>query len=144
MSEVLIKRIDLTLPAPERAHAGDAGVDLRSSVDLVLRAGERATIPTGIALAIPPGYAGFVQPRSGMASKRGLGIVNTPGLIDSGYRGEVKVIVINLDPREVIEIHRGDKIAQIVFLEVPDLKLIEVDELPPSERGERGFGSSGV
>jgi dUTP pyrophosphatase len=143
MSEMLVKRLDPLLPLPQRAHDGDAGVDLRSAIELVLHPGERATIPTGIAVAIPDGYAGFVQPRSGLAAKHGLGIVNTPGLIDSGYRGEVKVIVINLDAREPFEIHRGDKIAQLVVLEVPDLKVMEVDELPGSERGERGFGSSG-
>lgn len=140
---ILIKRLDPDLPAPERAHPGDAGIDLRSSVDVVLAPGERATIPTGIAIAIPDGHAGFVQPRSGMAAKHGLGIVNSPGLVDSGYRGEVRVIAINLDARHPIEIHRGDKIAQLVVLAVPDLKVVEVDDLPESARGERGFGSSG-
>lgn len=143
MDEILIRRLDPGVPLPERAHPGDAGIDLRSAADHTLGPGERATVPTGIAVAIPPGYAGFVQPRSGMASRRGLGVVNSPGLIDSGYRGEVRVILVNLDPREPIEIHRGDKIAQLVVLEIPDLKVLEVDELPPSERGDRGFGSSG-
>ncbi|MFY9588366.1 MAG: dUTP diphosphatase [Actinomycetota bacterium] len=141
--EILIQRLDDGLPLPERAHPGDAGFDLRSTVDLVLAPGERALVPTGIAVAIPLGYAGLVQPRSGLAARHGVSIVNTPGLIDSGYRGEIKVIAINLDPKEPFEIHRGDKIAQIVFYPVPETKLREVDELPDSERGEGGFGSSG-
>jgi dUTP pyrophosphatase len=141
--EMLVQRLDGELPLPERAHPGDAGVDLRSTVDLVLAPGERAMVPTGIAVAIPLGYAGLVQPRSGLAARHGVGIVNAPGLIDSGYRGEIKVIAINLDPKEPFEVHRGDKIAQIVFYPVPETKLREVDELPSSERGGGGFGSSG-
>lgn len=141
--EILIQRLDDGLPLPERAHPGDAGFDLRSTVDLVLAPGERGLVPTGIAVAIPLGYAGLVQPRSGLATRHGVSIVNTPGLIDSGYRGEIKVITINLDPKEPFEIHRGDKIAQIVFYPVPETKLREVDELPSSERGAGGFGSSG-
>ena len=141
--EILIQRLDGGLQLPERAHPGDAGFDLRSTVDLVLAPGERAMVPTGIAVAIPLGYAGLVQPRSGLAARHGVGIVNTPGLIDAGYRGEIKVIAINLDPTEPFEIRRGDKIAQIVFYPVPEAKLIEVDELPSSDRGEGGFGSSG-
>jgi dUTP pyrophosphatase len=140
--ELLVHRIDRDLPMPERSHPGDAGLDLRSAVDVVLAPGERATIPTGIALAIPEGYAGFVQPRSGAASKQGLGIVNSPGLIDAGYRGEVRVIAINLDATP-IEIERGDKIAQLVLLAVPEIGVREVAELPSSARGERGFGSTG-
>ena len=141
--EILVQRLDDGLPLPERAHPGDAGFDLRSTVDLVLAPGERALVPTGIAVAIPIGYAGLVQPRSGLAARHGVGIVNAPGLIDSGYRGEIKVIAINLDGGEPFEIHRGDKIAQIVFYPVPETKLREVDELPGSERGVGGFGSSG-
>jgi dUTP pyrophosphatase len=141
--EILVQRLDDGLPVPERAHPGDAGFDLRSTVDLVLAPGERALVPTGIAVAIPHGYAGLVQPRSGLAARHGVGIVNAPGLIDSGYRGEIKVIAINLDGGEPFEIHRGDKIAQIVFYPVPEAKLREVDELPGSERGVGGFGSSG-
>ena len=141
--EILIQRLDEGLPLPERAHAGDAGFDLRSTVDLVLAPGERGLVPTGVAVAIPVGFAGLVQPRSGLAARHGVSIVNTPGLIDSGYRGEIKVIAINLDPKEPFEIRRGDKIAQIVFYPVPETKLREVDELPDSERGEGGFGSSG-
>ncbi len=141
--EILVQRLDEGLPLPERAHPGDAGFDLRSTVDLVLAPGERALVPTGIAVAIPTGYAGLVQPRSGLAARHGVGIVNAPGLIDAGYRGEIKVIVINLDTTESFEIHRDDKIAQIVFYPVPEAKLREVDELPESERGAGGFGSSG-
>ena len=143
MTEILVRRLDDGLPLPERAHPGDAGFDLRSSVDLVLAPGERATIPTGIAVAIPDGFAGLVQPRSGLAARHGVGIVNAPGLIDAGYRGEIKVIAINLDPREPFEVHRGDKIAQLVIYPIPDAKLREVDELPGSERGGAGFGSTG-
>jgi dUTP pyrophosphatase len=141
--EILVQRLDDGLPPPERAHPGDAGFDLRSTVDLVLAPGERALVPTGVAVAIPHGFAGLVQPRSGLAARHGVGIVNAPGLIDSGYRGEIKVIAINLDRTEPFEIHRGDKIAQIVFYPVPEAKLREVDELPESERGAGGFGSSG-
>jgi dUTP pyrophosphatase len=141
--ELLVQRLDGELPLPERAHPGDAGVDLRSTVDLVLAPGERAMVPTGIAVAIPQGYAGLVQPRSGLAARHGVGIVNAPGLIDPGYRGEVKVIAINLDRSEPFEIKRGDKIAQLVLYPVPALTLREVAELPASERGVAGFGSSG-
>jgi dUTP pyrophosphatase len=141
--EILIRRLDPGAAVPERAHPGDAGLDLCSVADVTLRPGERAAIPTGIAVAIPGGYAGFVQPRSGMAARYGLALVNSPGLIDAGYRGEIKVIAINLDGREPIEIRRGDKIAQLVVLAVPELPVREVDELPGSVRGERGFGSTG-
>ena len=143
MTEILVQRLDDGLPLPERAHPGDAGFDLRSSVDLVLAPGERAMIPTGIAVAIPDGFAGLVQPRSGLAARHGVGIVNAPGLIDAGYRGEIKVIAINLDPREPFEVHRGDKIAQLVIYPIPDAKLVEVEELPDSDRGGAGFGSTG-
>jgi len=141
--EIPIQRLDEGLPLPEQAHPGDAGFDLRATIDLVLLPGERALIPTGIAVAIPEGYAGLVQPRSGLAAKHGLGLVNAPGLIDPGYRGEVKVIAINLDTKEPFEIHRGDKIAQLVIYPVPAVTLSEVKELPGSERGTAGFGSSG-
>lgn len=141
--EILIQRLDGELPLPERAHPGDAGFDLRSTVDLVLAPGERAVVPTGIAVAIPPGYAGLVQPRSGLAARHGVGVVNAPGLIDAGYRGEVKVIAINLDRTEPFEVHRGDKIAQLVVYPVPPVSLREVAELPGSQRGAGGFGSSG-
>ncbi len=139
-----IKRLDPGLPLPAYAHEGDAGLDLYAAADLVLRPGERALVPTGIAVAIPEGYAGFVQPRSGLALKSGLSLVNTPGLIDSHYRGEIKIIAVNLDPREPITISRGDKVAQFVIQAVVRAQLVEVDELDPTVRGEGGFGSTGV
>jgi len=141
--EILVQRLDSELPPPERAHPGDAGVDLRSTIDLTLKPGERAMVPTGVAVAIPTGFAGLVQPRSGLAARHGIGVVNAPGLIDSGYRGEIKVIAINLDPADPFEVHRGDKIAQLVIYPVPETAWREVAELPASERGESGFGSSG-
>jgi dUTP pyrophosphatase len=140
---VQIQRLDPDMPVLRPAHPGDAGVDLRASAPVSLKPGERALVPTGLAVAIPVGYAGFVQPRSGMAIKKGLGLLNSPGLIDSGYRGELKVIVVNLDPEEVIDIERGDRIAQLVILPVPEVVYEDVVELPPSERGEGGFGSTG-
>ncbi|MDQ4149651.1 MAG: dUTP diphosphatase [Actinomycetota bacterium] len=143
-TEVQVVRLDPAIPLPERARPGDAGVDLRAAQDVQLKAGERGLIPTGLALAIPPGYAGYVQPRSGLAAKKGLGLLNSPGLIDSGYRGEVKIVAINLDPHEVIHIRRGDRIAQLVILAVPDCTYVEVEDLPTSERGSGGFGSSGI
>lgn len=124
------------------ARAGDAGVDLRATEAVTLQAGQRYLIPTGLAVAIPQGYAGFVQPRSGMAINKGLGVLNSPGLIDSGYRGELKVIAINMDS-EPVEIERGDRIAQLVILPVPAFIYEEVDVLPDSERGAGGFGSTG-
>ncbi len=139
-----IKRLAPDLPLPRYAHAGDAGMDLYAAEDAVIAPGERTLIPTGIAVAIPEGFAGFVQPRSGLAIKHGLSLVNTPGLIDSHYRGEIKVIAINLDPREPFEIKRGDKIAQFVIQPVTYAELVEVDELDATVRGEGGFGSTGV
>ena len=140
---VLIRRLDPSLPLPSYAVEGDAGMDLRSAVDVILAPGERCRIPTGIAVAIPDGHAGFVQPRSGLAARAGLGFVNSPGLIDSGYRGEIQVVAINLDRRDPIDIRRGDKIAQLVILPVPQVALAEVEELPASNRGAGGFGSTG-
>jgi dUTP pyrophosphatase len=140
---VRVRRLDPTLPLPEYAYYGDAGLDLRAAADCVLGPQERALIPTGLKIAIPKGYAGFVQPRSGMAARRGLSLVNTPGLIDSQYRGEIVVIAINLDAAEPIDIRRGDRIAQLVILPIPQVTLVEVDELDGTERSERGFGSSG-
>lgn len=139
-----IKRLDTDLPLPRYAHTGDAGLDLYSSADVVLKPFQRALVPTGIAVAIPEGHAGFVQPRSGLAIKHGLSLVNTPGLIDSHYRGEIKVIAINLDPDHPISISRGDKIAQLVIQRVECVDLIEVAELDETVRGEGGFGSTGV
>jgi dUTP pyrophosphatase len=125
-----------------RAYSGDAGLDLSSCERVVLAPGARALVPTGIAIAIPDGYAGYVQPRSGLASKHGISIVNAPGLVDSGYRGELLINLLNTDPREAFTIEMGMRIAQLVVLEVPHVELVEVDELPDSERGVRGFGSS--
>lgn len=139
-----VKRLDAGLPLPAYAYEGDAGLDLLSTVDVVLEPLSRALIPTGLAVSIPAGYAGFVQPRSGLAIKRGLSMVNTPGLIDSNYRGELKVAAINLDPETPISIKRGDRIAQLVIQEVPVVELREVDELDDTVRGEAGFGSSSV
>jgi len=127
---------------PERAYAGDAGLDLASCERVELPPGERALVPTGLAVAIPEGHAGFVQPRSGLAVKHGISIVNTPGLIDSGYRGELMVTLLNTDTRETFVVEPGMRIAQLVILELPEVELVEVDELPSSERGARGFGSS--
>lgn len=139
-----IKRLDDGLPLPRYAHEGDAGLDLYSAEDVTLAPFERQLIATGISVAIPEGYAGFVQPRSGLAIKQGLSLVNTPGLIDSHYRGEIKAIAINLDPANAIEVRRGDKIAQLVIQPVARVELLEVDELDETVRGEGGFGSTGV
>jgi dUTP pyrophosphatase len=133
-------RADATLPA--RAYTGDAGFDLAACERAELGPGERAAVPTGLAVAIPEGYAGFVQPRSGLAARNGLTIVNTPGLIDSGYRGELVVILLNTDREVPFVVEPGMRIAQLVVLPVPEVELVEVDELPASERGVRGFGSS--
>jgi dUTP pyrophosphatase len=141
--ELAIMRIDKGLPLPSYAHPGDAGIDLFSSVDLELGAGERALVGTGIAVAIPDGYAGFIQPRSGLALRSGLSFVNTPGLIDAHYRGEIKVIAINLDPALPIHIARGDRIAQLVIQAVERARVVEVSLLDETVRGEGGFGSSG-
>lgn len=142
--QVKIKRLDLELPLPRYANPGDAGLDLYSAVDVTIECGRRAIIPTGVAIALPQGYAGFVQPRSGLAAKKGLSIVNTPGLVDSGYRGELKVIAINTDADEPIVVARGERIAQLVVQRVPSVELVEVDELDQTERGEGGFGSTGL
>ena len=127
---------------PTRAYAGDAGLDLSSCERVVLAPGERALVPTGLAVAIPEGYAGYVQPRSGLAVKHGISMVNTPGLIDSGYRGELLVSLINHDLAESFVVEPGMRIGQLVVLPVPPLELVEVDDLPESERAARGFGSS--
>jgi dUTP pyrophosphatase len=139
-----IRRLDPDLPLPDYAHAGDAGMDLYAAQDITLEPHQRALVPTGIAVAIPEGFAGFVQPRSGLAIKHGLSLVNTPGLIDSHYRGEIKAIAVNLDPVTPISIRRGDKIAQFVIQAVVRAELIEVAELDDTVRGEGGFGSTGV
>lgn len=141
---VNIKRLDPTVPLPTYAYAGDAGLDLRANEDVAIAPYHRALISTGLAIALPDGYAGFVQPRSGMALKQGLSIANTPGLIDAHYRGELKVIAINLDSEESIHIERGERIAQLVIQEVPVVTLTEVAELDETDRGAGGFGSSGT
>ena len=142
MIELPIRRLRDDAVVPKRAYAGDAGLDLASCERVELRPGERATVGTGLAVAIPDGYAGFVQPRSGLAARHGLTIVNTPGLVDSGYRGELKVVLLNTDEGEPFVIEPGMRIAQLVVLQVPGIDPVEVDELPESERGVRGFGSS--
>lgn len=141
--ELLVRRLDSGVALPSRAHPGDAGLDLCASEDVNLKPGQRATVGTGIAIALPDGYAGFVLPRSGLASKHGVALVNAPGLIDSGYRGEVKIIMINLDPDEPVHVRRGDRIAQLVVQRVPYVDVREVDALPDSARADGGFGSTG-
>ena len=142
--DVSIKRLDPPVSLPEYAYSGDAGLDLRCNESVDLAPFERRLVSTGLAIALPDGYAGFVQPRSGLALKRGLSIVNTPGLIDAHYRGELKVILINLDAKEPIHLEKGERIAQLVIQEVPTVCLHEVDELDETDRGTGGFGSSGV
>ena len=135
-------RPDGSLPSAQ--HAGDAGLDLRAAIDATVKPGERAMVPTGVAVAIPDGHAGLVLPRSGLATTHGLTLSNSPGLIDAGYRGEVICSVVNLDRDEAVEIHTGDRIAQLVIVELPDVTPTWVDELPDSARGEGGFGSTGT
>lgn len=139
-----IKRLDPSVELPSYAYDGDAGLDLRSNEDVTLEPFERRLVATGLAIAIPYGYAGFVQPRSGLALREGLSMANTPGLIDAHYRGELKVCAINLDPHNPIHIERGERIAQLVIQKVPVVELEEVDELDETDRGCGGFGSSGV
>jgi dUTP pyrophosphatase len=139
-----IKILDKNIPSPKFANTGDAGLDLYSTIDYVLKPFERKLVPTGIKIEIPKGYAGFVQPRSGLAINHGISLVNTPGLIDSGYRGEIKAILINFDPIENFEIRRGDKICQLVIMKIENAEIIFNDELDDSDRGEGGFGSSGL
>jgi dUTP pyrophosphatase len=129
---------------PSRAYAGDAGLDLAACERVELRPGERALVGTGLAVAIPAGYAGFVQPRSGLAARHGISIVNTPGLVDAGYRGELKVALLNTDTRDSFVVEPGMRIAQLVVLRIPTVQPVEVDELPASDRGADGFGSSGA
>ena len=140
---VQIQRLDKNLPLPEYARPGDAGMDVYSTIDCSLAPGARAVIPTGIAIALPEGYVCLVHPRSGLAAKNGISIVNTPGTIDSGYRGEIKVILINTDQHETFEIKRGDRIAQLVFQKFESARFYEVENLPESQRGAGGFGSTG-
>lgn len=141
--EISIRRLDPAVPLPAYAHPGDAGADLVTTVDVRLAPGERALVPTGLALALPEGYVGLVHPRSGLAARFGLSIVNAPGTIDAGYRGEVKVLLVNLDPGEPVVLRRGDRIAQLVLQRVEQARFVEVDSLPESPRGEAGYGSTG-
>jgi dUTP pyrophosphatase len=140
---VLVQRLDADVPLPAYALPGDAGADIVAAEDCTLAPGSRAVLPTGIAIAVPDGYAAFVHPRSGLAARAGLGLVNAPGTIDSGYRGELKVIVINHDPTETLHLRRGERIAQLVFQRVEQARFVEVDELPVSVRGTGGHGSTG-
>lgn len=141
--EVAVQRLDPDVPLPAYARAGDAGCDLVTTVDADVAPGERVVLPTGIALALPEGYAGFVHPRSGLAAHHGVGLVNAPGTIDAGYRGEIKVIVINHDPRETLRLRRLDRVAQLVVQKVEQVVWRETDELSETERGTGGHGSTG-
>ncbi|MGW1518357.1 dUTP diphosphatase [Streptomyces sp. NPDC002287] len=141
--DVLIRRVDPEVPLPAYGHPGDAGCDLVTTVGAELAPGERAVLPTGISVALPDGYAAFVHPRSGLAARCGLALVNAPGTVDAGYRGEIKVIVVNLDPRESVRFERFDRIAQLVVQRVEKVRFHEVAELPGSARADGGFGSTG-
>jgi dUTP pyrophosphatase len=141
--DILVTRIDADVPLPSYAHPGDAGADLVSTVDVSIDPGERTLVPTGIAIALPAGYVGLVHPRSGLAAKLGVSIVNAPGTIDAGYRGEVSVLLVNLDPSRAVHLSRGDRIAQLVVQQVERARFLEVDRLPGSARGEGGYGSTG-
>ena len=141
--DVLLTRLDAELPLPTYARSGDAGADLAAAADVVLAPGERALVGTGVAIALPAGYAGFVHPRSGLAARCGLSIVNAPGTIDAGYRGEVKVLLINHDLFEAIDLRRGDRVAQLVFQRVERAAFTEAEVLPDTARGDGGYGSTG-
>jgi dUTP pyrophosphatase len=142
--EIQIVRLDPGVALPSYAHPGDAGADLVTTEDVVIGPGERAVVGTGVAIALPDGYAGFVHPRSGLAARHGLSIVNAPGTIDAGYRGEIRVCLVNHDPREPVRLRRGDRIAQLVVQRVERAVFREVDALPVSARGSGGYGSTGV
>ena len=143
MVEILVQRLDDEVPLPSYAHPGDAGADLTTTVDVRLEPGERAMVPTGIADALPEGYVALVHPRSGLAARFGLSIVNAPGTVDAGYRGEIKVMLVNLDPRTPVEMRRGDRIAQLVIQQVEHARFVAVERLPDSARGDGGYGSTG-
>ena len=143
MVEILVQRLDDEVPLPSYAHPGDAGADLTTTVDVRLEPGERAMVPTGIAVALPEGYVALVHPRSGLAARFGLSIVNAPGTVDAGYRGEIKVMLVNLDPRTPVELRRGDRIAQLVIQHVEHARFVAVERLPDSARGDGGYGSTG-
>ena len=144
MVEILVQRLDDAVPLPSYAHPGDAGADLTTTVDVRLEPGERAMVPTGIAISLPEGYVALVHPRSGLAARFGLSIVNTPGTVDAGYRGEIKVMLVNLDPRTPVELSKGDRIAQLVIQQVEHARFVAVERLPESVRGVGGYGSTGV
>ena len=141
--DVLVSTTEPDVPLPSYAHAGDAGADITTRVDVVLAPGERATVPTGLKIALPNGYVALVHPRSGLASKSGLTIVNAPGTVDAGYRGEIAVTLLNTDPTNEIRLAKGDRIAQLVIQQVERARFVEVERLPGSHRGEGGFGSTG-
>jgi dUTP pyrophosphatase len=140
---ISVKRLDPDLPLPHYARASDAGLDLHAAQRVVIEPGARALVGTGLAVAIPPGWAGLVLPRSGLALSHGVTVLNAPGLIDAGYRGEVKVLLVNHDPRATVTLERGERVAQLIVQTVAAAELVEVDELPASERGAGGFGSTG-
>jgi dUTP pyrophosphatase len=140
---VRTRRLDPSLALPSYAHPGDAGADLVSRVDVTLAPGQRVLVPTGLAIALPEGYAAFTHPRSGLAARHGITIVNAPGTVDAGYRGELLVNLVNLDPEEPFEVRRGDRIAQLVIQRVAEVDFVDVDSLPESSRGETGHGASG-
>jgi dUTP pyrophosphatase len=143
MTDLLIEQLDPELPLPKFAKPGDAGADLYARIDLTLAPGERALMPTGIAIALPPGFAAFIHPRSGLAIRDGLSMVNAPGTIDASYRGEIQVILINMDTKNTIAIKRGDRVAQLVIQRVENVRFVPVTQLPGTERGAGGFGSTG-
>ena len=143
MTDLLVQQLDPDLPLPQFAKAGDAGADLYARIDLQLAPGERALMPTGIAIALPPGFAAFIHPRSGLAIRDGLSMVNAPGTIDASYRGEIQVILVNMDPQKAIAIKRGDRVAQLVIQRVENVRFVPVSHLPGTDRGVGGFGSTG-
>jgi dUTP pyrophosphatase len=142
--DVSVVRLDTDLPLPSYAHPGDAGADLHTTVDVTLGPGERAMVPTGLSIALPDGYVALVHPRSGLAARHGISVVNTPGTIDAGYRGEITVMLINHDPRESVTLSRGDRIAQLVIQRFERARFVEVGVLPESVRGTGGYGSTGT
>jgi dUTP pyrophosphatase len=143
MTDLLIHQLDPELPLPRFAKPGDAGADLYARIDLTLAPGERALMPTGIAIALPPGFAAFIHPRSGLAIRDGLSMVNAPGTVDASYRGEIQVILVNMDRTNAISIKRGDRVAQLVIQRIESVNFVPVSQLPGTERGSGGFGSTG-